>query len=83
MSWANLLHENDKFSCDSELFSWQVAMVGVGEIGESMECKKCANREPSNRKVPLFLLKEHALNTLRCMAEAGQLPFSSNHPLYM
>ena len=33
----------------------------------------------SNRKVPLFLLKEHALNTLRCMAEAGQLPFSSNH----
>ena len=36
-----------------------------------------------DRKVPLFLLKEHALTTPRCMAEAGQLPFSSNLPLYM
>ena len=33
-----------------------------------------------NRKVPLFLLKEYTLNTLGCMAEAAQLPFSSNLP---
>ena len=74
MSWANLLHENDKFSCDSELFSWQVAMVGVGEIGESMECKKCANRDPYSASMLSPFYTHTRTQHLVSVAGLGLLP---------
>ena len=49
-------------------------MVGVGEIGESMECKKCANREPYSASMLSPFYTHTRTQHLVSVAGLGLLP---------